>query len=253
MPHPTRYQIHFPRFVPKGELQRIDWAEQLLDGYDEKYKGALPLFLDDPDATEAYVTARKAETVQAKQLHLVVSNNGELYHGNIDLQNHFLLGRDGDPDIIVTHPITPQESSAARLKPGFFARILWMVHTISANPLCDDNIRKDLGIFDPGPSHPDPETATVHPYDQSDGTYAKFYTPILDPVTQILVECDYHDGKGKVFVAVLNRAKFTDQQHPFTDTPTQRDYTFTPLSKNNEPIGIVARYSRTFTRKVTDI
>jgi hypothetical protein len=250
--HP-KFTLHFPRFVPKGQLQRLDWADQLLTAYDEKYKGALPLFPDDPDATEAYIAARKAELVLANELQRAVDNNEELYHGNINLRDHIFLGKDGDPDIIVTHPVTPQESSASRLKPGFFQRLLWMAHTLNANPLCNDNIRKDLGTFDPGPSHPDPATATVHPYDKSNGSHAKFYIPILDPVTQILVQCDYHDGNGKTFLAVLNRAHFTDSDHPFTETPSLRSYTFTPLGKNNEPIGILAHYSRTFTLKSEEL
>jgi hypothetical protein len=241
--------LYFPRFVPKIELLRLDWADQLVAGYDEKYKGALPLFPDDPDATNAYITAAKEDLTLAHQLHLVIDNNSELYHGNVDLRRHFFYGKNGDPAIIVTHPVTPQESSASRLNPGLFDRLLWMTRTISDHPLCTDNIRKDLGIFDPGPSHPDPATAQLHPHDQSTGNHAKFYIPILDPVRQILVECDYHDGNGKTFLAVLNRAHFTDNHHPFTETPSPRSYTFTPLGKDNEIIGITAHYSRTFTRK----
>jgi hypothetical protein len=248
-----QYTVYFPRFVPKGELLRLDWGDQLVAGYDEKYKGAIPLFTDDPDATDAFIAAIKADLLLAHELHTVVDNNGELYHGNIDLRLRFYYGKNGDPEIIVTHPVSPQESSAARLKPGLFARLLWMARTISNHPLCTDNIRKDLGIFDPGPNHPDPATVQLHPHDQSTGSHAKFYIPILEPVRQILVECDYQDGKGKTFLTVLNRAHFTDRDHPFTETPSPRNYTFTPLGKDNEPIGIVAHYSRTFTRRSEEL
>ena len=156
------HTLHLPRYVPKGELQRLDWGDQLVDGYAEKYKGALPLFPEDPEATAEYIAARQEELLQAHEMHLVVANNAELYHGNVDLRNHFYYGKDGDPEVIVTHPISPQESGASKLKPGLFARLLWMAHTISANPQCDDNIRKDLGIFDPGPPHPDPHTQVFH-------------------------------------------------------------------------------------------
>jgi hypothetical protein len=61
-----KHQVYLPRFVPKGELPRLDWADQLVDGYDEKYKGALPLFPEDPDTTAEYIAARYSRTFVRK-------------------------------------------------------------------------------------------------------------------------------------------------------------------------------------------
>jgi hypothetical protein len=127
---------------------------------------------------------------QGDELVLVVDNDGELYHSNIDLRNHFLHGKDGDPDITVTRATPPLESSASRLKPGLLQRLVWMAHRLHELK-APENVLKALGIFDP-----DPATVELHPSDLSDGQYAKFYIPLLDPVRQVLIQCDYNDGQG---------------------------------------------------------
>jgi hypothetical protein len=149
----TQYQTYLPRFVPKGDKPRIDWGRQLTTEYQAKYKGAYPV-IDDPDELDAFLADLLTDLDLADELLLVVRNDEDLYHGNINLKNHFLYGRNGDPQITITHATPPLESGASKLKPGLLERLLWLARRI-IELKAPENVLKALEIFDPGPIHPD--------------------------------------------------------------------------------------------------
>jgi hypothetical protein len=123
-------------------------------------------------------------------------------------------------------------------------RLVWMakrLHELKA----PENVLKALGIFNPGPDRPVPAPGELRPSDLSDGQYAKFYIPLTAPVRQVLIQCDYHDGQGRQYVGVSDTAHFTDEDHPYTPTPQQRDYSFRPLGKNHRPIGKLSELTLT--------
>ena len=237
------YHIYLPRYVPVGDIPRLVWGRQLVTEYKAVYQGAYPV-LDDPEALNELISSLLQGLDQADELLVVLGNASDLYHGNIDLKNHFLYGKDGEADITVTRATQPVESGASKLKPGLMQRLLWLayrLHELGA----PENILKALGIFDPGPQHTHPADVELHPSDISDGQIARFYIPLLDPVKMVRVDCDYHDGKGLTFVGISDAAHFDDDEHPFTTIPQQRDYTFRALGKGRKPIGKLSELSMT--------
>jgi hypothetical protein len=147
------YQIKFPRYVPTGDQPMIGWGRQLVTEYQAAYRADYPVIAD-PTALNAFLARLLADLDLADGLLLVVRNDKDLYHSNVNLKNHFLLGRDGEPDILVTRAAPPLESGADRLRPGLMERLLWLarrLHELGA----PENVLKALQIFDPGPGRHD--------------------------------------------------------------------------------------------------
>ena len=246
-----QHNLYFPRFVPTKELHRIDWGLQLVSDYRQAYRQKLPV-MPDPQALDLYLQRLLAELARADKILGALQAEKDAYHGHVSLKNKFLYGQDDSQGMMVNgSEIDWPALCGEQVSPGLFSRLVQLAYAISAHPACTDNIRKQLNIYNPGPARRDPALATVHPSDHNDGQLAKFYFRFNDPIEQVRIDCRYGHEPASQLVAITNRARVTDPR-PFTGEPVLRQYLFTPLGKDNLPIGIVTEYNLVaVTRSVT--
>jgi hypothetical protein len=220
-------------WFPGTAKEQIEWATRHISGLGEV--GARP------GVPTAFTTQARSDLGSLKELLAWRDKVDDLSRSYTQVAERLQWG-DGTTDPVITHPVDGALlgiNKTTSRQPALYPRLFDNIDVMEQNPLCKDDIRRQLAILPPE----NPATDLLQLTPDAKATFSGGYVIIKGhlpaPARFWQIHADYGDEQGRHLIATVASARYTDH-HPLPAKPATWTYTIELHDKEGQTTGKVS-------------